>query len=446
MSILETFYILFKSNSSDLKKGTEEAESSTKKLQESLQNVNDNSEQVGRSFVDLIKTTATFFGVATAAYSVFNKLLQANDYALRLGDVSRALGVNAQQLDSWGKAVQLTGGSVDEFQQSLRGLSLHFGTSASIALKALPQLAEIFQKLGTFRSLQYGKILGLDEHLIAFLRLGTEQVNSIVKSFEKLGTVTDSDIDRARKLRIEQTVLDASYNRLALTLDQSLIPRLTSFYKIIFNIVSYLKQHKDFVIGTFIGIGAAATILLAPFIAANAAIIATAAGISILIGLFALAYEDIQKFFQGHESLTGDLLKKWPLIGTVVGGVLKGINFLLNNMIDGLKFGAYWLGKIASFFSDQSIISALDYLSDISGLSSLIDSIQNKNNSVSSPAFSSRNILNSQNQSRNTVINTGDININTPAIDAKGIQKALLNGIQDHLWQTNNQFANGVSY
>ena len=45
--------------------------------------------------------------------------------------------------------------------------------------------------------------------------------------------------------------------------------------------MEYIKRHKDLVIGAFIGIGIAAGIMLAPFIAANAVVIGIAAGIAL---------------------------------------------------------------------------------------------------------------------------------------------------------------------
>lgn len=437
MSILETFYILFKSDASDVKKGAEEAEKSTKKLDESLKNVNQGATKVGQSFVELARAAATFLGVATAAHAVLNGITEANNYALQLGDASRALGVNAEELDLWGNVVKRTGGSVEGFQQSLKGLAEHLGTSANVALKALPQLAGVFERLGRFRALQYGKMLGLDESTILLLQQGRREVEAVIQRQKELGTVTQASIENSQKYRIAQNELGTAFRSLYLELGQTVIPILTRFYNFLVPIVEYIKRHKDLVIGAFIGIGIAAAIMLAPFIAANAAVIAIAAGIAAFIALVAIAYEDIQAFLHGHNSLIGDILKRWPLVGTVVGAVVDSWKQKIHALIAAFKFFQNLIGKISDYFKGDSKVT-LD--------------IQNGQNLIGTAGASaigaqtSNSIFNSQAFDRNSSINTGPITINTQATDAVGISKGLGKGIQEHLWQANNEFANGVSY
>lgn len=437
MLILETFYILFKSDASEVKKGAEEAEKSTKKLNESLNNVGKSSERVGKSFLELARAAAAFIGAGAAIYSVYHGITEASNYANELGNVSRALGVNASELDAWGNAVQRTGGTAQGFQQSLRGLAQHFGTSAAIALKALPQLAGVFQRLGNFRAQQYGKILGLDESTILLLQQGRREVESIIRRQKELGTVNVVNTEVARKYSIANSELNIAFRSLYLTLGQTAIPALTKLYNILIPIVEYIKNHKDLVIGAFIGIGIAAGIMLAPFIIANAVVIGIAAGISALIALFAIAYEDIKAFYEGNSSLTGDILKKWPIVGTVVGGIFKFWKAEIDTLIKAFKFLQSVVDKIGSFFSGSKKLTL-----DIENAKGII------NDASQSPLGSqtSNSIFNSQSYGRNTSVNTGPITVHTQATDAVGISKGLGKGIQEHLWQTNNYFANGESY
>jgi hypothetical protein len=426
MSILETFYILFKSDASDVKKGAEEAEKSTKKLDESLKNVGKSTEKVGASFLQLAKSAASFFAVAAATRAVVQGITQANDYALKLGDASRALGVNAKELDAWGNAVQRTGGTAEGFQGSLKGLASHFGTTANIALKALPQLADVFQRLGRFRALQYGKILGLDEATILLLQQGRREVESVISRQKELGTVSQKNIEIAQKYRIANLELDSSFRGLYLELQQTIVPILTKFYNTLVPIIEYLRKHKDLVIGAFIGIGIAAGIMLAPFIVAAAPILATAAAIGAVIALFAIAYEDLQAFRAGHNSLIGDLIKRWSDAKTAIGDALKYLTKLLFLFLDPM----------------QTVTKSFDFLSGLASGKSLIG--QASNSPIASQSSSS--IFNSRSSARNNNVNTGPITVHTQASDAVGISKGLGKGIREHLWQANNEFADGVSY
>lgn len=447
MSILETFYILFKSDTTDVKKGVEEVEKLAKQTAKDLEDLDKGTQKVGKSFLDAARAAASFLGASYAAYKVFHGLTESANQAAELGQVSRALGVNVEQLDAWGKAVQRTGGSAQGFQQSLKGLAEHLGGSAQIALKVLPQLADVFQKIGRIRSFQYGKSLGLDESTILLLQQGRREVEAQIARQRELGVVTEKDTEIAFKYKQSIQETSTSFDQLYRVLARDIIPIFTKFLNVVTPVIQYLILHKDAVIGGLIGIGIAAAIMLAPFILANAAVIAIAAGIAALIALFAIAYEDVKAFLQGHESLTGNILKRWPVIGTVVGGVLKSINFLIQEMIEGLKFGAYWLGKIASFFSDQNLLQGLKFVSE--SVSKGLEAGRNLLGIASDnplAATSSNSIFNSQAFARNQSINTGPITVNTQATSAPGVGTALGKGLQEHLWQANNEFADGVAY
>ena len=436
MTILESFYILFKSDASDVKKGAEEAERSTKKLNESLKTVDTSSQKVGKSFLELARAAAGFISVGLAAHVVLRGLSEANEYALKLGDASRALGVNAEELDAWGNAVKRTGGTVEGFQNSLKGLADHFGTSASIALKTLPQLADVFSKLSRFRALQYGKILGLDEATILLLQQGRREVEAVIQRQRELGVVSQQNIEDSRKFRIAQNELDTSFRGLYLTLSTTLIPIFTRFYNFLVPIIQYITLHKDAVIGAFIGIGIAAGLMLLPFIIANATIIAIGAAVVGLIALFAIAYEDIKAFLEGNNSLTGDVLKKWPLIGGTIRGVANELHLLKKQLEFVLKLFSLlgdFVGKIFGTAKELKVVLQGQSLIDLMGNSPIAS--QSSNSIFSSSAFQ-----------RNQTINTGPISIQTQEDSAPAIGSALGKGLKEHLWQANNQFADGVQY
>lgn len=437
MNIIEQFYILFKSDASEVKKGADEAKKATTNLDESLKNVNKSTEKVGQSFIQLVKAAAGFLGIAVAAHKVLAGITEANNYALQLGDASRALGVNAAELDIWGNAVKRTGGTVEGFQSSLRALSQHFGSSAEVALKVLPKLADVFQRLGRFRSLQYGKMLGLDEATILLLQSGRREVENVIRRQKELGSVTEVNIEDARKYRNAQNDLETAFRSLYLTLGHEVIPILTKFYNFLVPVIEYIKRHKDLVIGAFIAIGAAAAVMLAPFIILNAEIIAIAAGIALLIAAFAIDYEDIQAFRHGHNSLIGDILKKWPLVGTVVKAAFEGLKQILEiafaPLFAAVKAGEY----LASLFGSSKKI---DF--NIGGAQQLLDT------AATSPiaSMNSTSILSAYHgYQRNSSINIDNIAIHTQATDAVGISRQLDKTMQSQFYQTANNFADGVS-
>ena len=74
MSILETFYVLFKSDASDLKKGADEAEKTTKRLNETLKGTLAESGKIGASFLDIASGFLKIGSAAIAAHAIFEGL------------------------------------------------------------------------------------------------------------------------------------------------------------------------------------------------------------------------------------------------------------------------------------------------------------------------------------------------------------------------------------
>lgn len=436
MSILETFYILFKSDASEVKKGAEEAEKSTKRLNETLNNTGKASEKVGAAFLGMARAFTGVIAAAVSASTVIAGIRSATEYSQQLAVISQQLGVNVTELDAWSNAVKRSGGSAEGFQSSLRNLSTHLGGSPAIALKVLPQLADVFSRLGRVRAFQYGKMLGLDESTILLLQHGRREVEDVIKRQKELGLVTKQDTELSLKFNRELTDTQTALRGVYLELSAAILPYLTKFLDLIIPVLQYLRQHIDLVKGAIIGIGALAAIMLAPFIAANAVVIAIAAGIAALIALFAIAYEDIKAFLAGNESLIGDILKKWPIVGKVVGGIIEYWRTMFNGLIETLKFVEGIFAKIFSYFKGDNKKLTVD--------------IQNGQNLLGTAGASylgsptSNSILSQSAYNRNNAINTGPITINTKATDANGIAASLGRGIDEHTRYANSFFDDGV--
>ncbi len=181
MSILETFYILFKSDTSDIKKGSDEALKTTKKLNESLKETDETSEKLGVKFFSIVESIAGLLTGFASLHAVISGFKNTVDYDIDLGKTSRALGVNVEQLDAWDYAVRQAGGTAEGFQNSLKNLAEHFNTNPSVALKFLPQLADVFSKISRFSAFKLGKSLGLDEATILLLQQGRREVEAVLK-------------------------------------------------------------------------------------------------------------------------------------------------------------------------------------------------------------------------------------------------------------------------
>ena len=193
MAILDTFYLLFKSDTSDLKKGAEEAERVTKKLDSSLQQVGKQTEHIGGSFLSMAKSAKAFLLSAIPAGFAAAGIHSVLEFGVELSKTSRLLNVNVEDLNAWNKAVELSGGSAQQFEGTLVSLAEKFGTSSEVVLKLLPKYADALSKLNPSRAQQIGKNLGLDESTILLLQHGRREVEAMIKSQKELGAVTQKD-------------------------------------------------------------------------------------------------------------------------------------------------------------------------------------------------------------------------------------------------------------
>ena len=397
MSILETFYIVFKSDSSDLKKGAEEAEKTTKRLDERLKDVGTHSATAGRNFLNMARSAQGVLASLVSVGAVLSDFKHTINSVSELGAVSRELQVNAESLDAWGHAVQRTGGNAAQFQSTLKNLAGHLNTSPATALKALPALADSFARMNQAQANQYGKSLGIDQSTIYLLQQGRREVEATIKQQKELGLVTQKDTEITQKF--DNSLYDLG--RVFQTISREFVIPKLPFITETFN---YLIEHKDLIKGAMIAIGAGVATMAASFALANPAITA----ITLALSAFALAYEDIQKFRKGLPSVTEyftdqNIIKQIESI--TPAPVLKAAKFIGNDFSALQK-------RLSGQFSGIGAGTFLDKYASPSG--------------------------------NNTTINVGDVTIETNATDAQGVASGF-KGYLDHLFQANSQADSGVT-
>lgn len=109
--ILETFYLLFKSNSEDVIKGTKAVKKSADETERSLKTVNDQTKEIGSNFVKLVESGATFLGAFTGFEILKTGVQSAIDFNTQLKLIGENAGVTAEQLRTAGIAAKLFGGT-----------------------------------------------------------------------------------------------------------------------------------------------------------------------------------------------------------------------------------------------------------------------------------------------------------------------------------------------
>lgn len=434
MAILDTFYLVFKSlGASGTKADLDKLNESTERLDKTLAKTGKTTHEVTGYFQGLAAQVLSIATGIVTLGTILNQFSKTTSDIANLSNLSDQLNVNISDLDAWGRAVQRGGGTIQGFQSSLQNLAQHLGVSASGALRVLPQLADVFQRLGKYRSQQYGKMLGLDQGTILLLQQGRREVEDLIRRQKEFGVVTKQDKEISREFTAAVSDTGSAFRYLFVVLERDLLPILTSLLNKLRPVFQYLIEHKNLVIGAFLGIAAAAAIMAAPIIAANAALLATIAVVGGLIAIFAIAYEDIKAFSEGHSSLIGDILKKWPIVGAVVGDIIHYWISSLKTLLELLS--AVSNGLIKLVFHPKEFVKDL-----VVSAKGFLDTAQN---SVINAFPTSNTLLNTANNGGN--FSFGDINITTTGTDGKGIAQDFLQQVnyQAQLRQTTDYFANG---
>lgn len=201
-TVLDAFLITFGLDPSGIKKGADE----------------------GKSALDDLKSTAlkafAVIGGAALIKSAFSHYLEAADSVAKLSD---AMGENASEMQAWGGAVALEGGSIESFNGSIKNLNEQMvqiattgagrskkffdalGISATDATgkvkpatSVLLELSDKFAGLSAQKAAGLGAKIGLDAGMIHLLMKGRQGVEDMLKAQKELGEYTKKDMDAAQ--------------------------------------------------------------------------------------------------------------------------------------------------------------------------------------------------------------------------------------------------------
>ena len=354
-SLIETFGILFESDADDVKKGVNDAEDAAEDLESKLDDVDKTAEELGESFLDIISSAKGAIAGIVGFGALVGGVLNAAQMTDEVGKFSETLGLNVEDVGAWSEAVARSGGDVNSFRGSIQSLTSQLtdfaltggGPAADVlarigvnatnsggkvksAFDILPELADRFSQLSKADSFAFGQKLGLDQGTILLLQQGRVAVENLVDRQKKLGVATQEDYLIAAKFNDQWDDTKQVFNSLFVTVGTTVLPGLASILGLVQDMVFFLADNSDLVVGFFVGagvailsyylpaIGAAAAstlIAIAPFLTAAAAVLAIGAA-------FALIYDDIQSFIKGNDSIVGRIADKYPAIGELVKGLI----------------------------------------------------------------------------------------------------------------------------
>lgn len=345
-NIIEQFKVVFGLDNSQFNDGIKETETTFKKFATNIVSI------AGTYF------SAQIFAGLLTQYAEFNN---------QLANSIKMLDISAEEASALGGVLKRYGGDVNSATSSLQSLSralqeAKFGGGALIEVAkkygiafqnsdgSLMNSSQLLRSLGSQvtrfdkqTQLAIGSALGLDESLIRALSDGTANFNKLLARQKEFGVVTKEDLKLSSQFEMAMLDLKDSFGGVTRMLARLFMPIVTKMVNAFVDFIEYLKKHKALLLAFFSALLVALTPILATFIQmaiASATAFAPFYGIVAVITTIALICEDIYGYFMGWDTITGDLVKKFPALGVALEAIrpiVMGIKNVFVSIIDWLK-------------------------------------------------------------------------------------------------------------
>lgn len=505
MTILDTFFILFEGNTDKLDKSLDSSEKKAKGLTEKLGDVDKASVKVGEGLYKVVGQAAGILGIGLSIGALIAGVKSTAAAYDELGKLATRFRSTAEAVDEFRDAAGLLGISEEKSTEALTGLD----TAIQDTYLGLGRAKVVFEEMGIAVTDAHGKIkpttqvmgelsdklskmekgtqirvmerLGLDPSLLKLFNADLAALQKRMADVDRASGFNLEDAVRRSKeytkaskaLSLEVNVLHMFMTKLLESFQVATLPyftaALTTATKYVKMFVEYLMQHRRFVEGVFIAISTAilyflvpAAIkgaiavwaMLAPFLLIGAAVVA--------LGLaFALLYDDVMNFIEGNDSLIGQIVTRWPIIGDIARGIWQALKDLWDVGVQVFEFFRdMWTDPQAAFqkFLDfvldgiKSILQAIPGVKsamDLLGLNGSEDAIaagQQQLGAAMSAGLGAQtsNSISNRASTRSTNVQIGKVEVQTQATDAAGISKAIGGSMTSQMRQAVSNFDDGV--
>lgn len=348
MSILDTFFLVFETDTKNVEKGTEDARKSAKGMADELLKTGEAAGAVGGKFMALVQQA----GALAAAYFAVTTYANQINETVALGRAAETLGDAVEDVDAFGRAAVKAGGDAQGALDSLTDISEKVGealqdtesqaakTFAGLGIKlkdtqgqtkgavaAMMDLAGAVQGLSREEAIFRIKELGVtDNRTVDLLLKGRAALEGMMQAEKAFGVVTKQDAEVATKFKEALSSTSSTMGLMVTKINTTVLPAITWTVEAFRGLVNFLGEHKTFVMAFFAGVAAIVSYIYVPAmvsaamatLAAAAPFLILGAALAALAAAFALVYDDIVTFMEGGDSMIGRAAEKWPILGDIV--------------------------------------------------------------------------------------------------------------------------------
>lgn len=379
MAILDTFVSVFSADTAGLAKGHEAAKKSTDDIVKSMKSADIQAEKTTNTMASMAARVGGFLAAALLSQKTIGSVIERSSQIHLMAQTADSIGVAVGELDAFRKSLKENGVESGAAESSLTNLFKAVGEAAT---EATGSQAKAFEGLGVSIKDSQGNIrdvvsvmqdlagaaegmdgakaeafiskLGItDRRTIETLLKGKKALVGNMQAQKDLGVVTKEQAELAGKLDTAMNKMSGGIERSRDAFTSALTPAITYVIDKFGDLIQWMNEHRSLIVGFFgaialvvadvytpaiISAAVAAWALVAPFLAVALPIIALAAA-------FALLYEDIVNFMDGNDSLIGQIVEKYPVVG-------KAIAQLVSMFQSAVTVITVLVGFIADAFSD----------------------------------------------------------------------------------------------
>lgn len=478
--LLNKMLFLFEADADSIKKGTQEGKKGADDLTSAMKKADEQSKKTSMNFASFAKQALGFIGAASAAAATIAGAVNRAGDIQALDDLSSKVGLGITETDALSRSIIAMGGSFDSANSDIESLAESLKKQGVEPMQGMLELADKLQGMDFGKaSGKLGELGVTDRATVELMRKGRQEVERLMGVQKQNGAITQESADKVRKFNQSMSSFKSTLGNAANGFFEFFIPALTKGLDALGKFIGWMSDNKNFVIGFFsaIAVVVAAVYLPAMLAAASATIAATwpfiaiGAAIGAAAAMFALIYDDIMNFIEGNDSLIGQIINDFPIVGEIINLIVEGIKIAFaaagmaaETLLGGFKamasgiVGVFkWLwdavksyigfitagvekvaavaGKMGGWIGDK-----LGFSADVQG--SVSEAKSQTGSAASNPAnaMTSSAINNQRTNNIESNLTIGQVTVETQATDAAGVSAGLSGSLSAELekMQANN--------
>lgn len=517
--------MLFEADASKLDTGLKDSEKKADKLKDKLGEVDKAGSKVGEGLFSMVKQAAGILGLGLSVGALIAGIKSTAASYDELGKLAARFRSTTEAIDEFRDAGTLLGISEETSTTALKNLDsaiqdTHLGLGRAgkvfeeLGIKVedaggkikpttavMGELDEKFKGMERGTQIRVMERLGLDPALLKLFNADLVALQKRMAEVDRAAGFNLEDAVRRSKdytkaskdLSLEVNVLKMFLDKMSESFKIAALSTkgLELATKYVRQFTDYLMQHRHLVEGVFIAIGGAISAFLIPAAIKGAisvwAMIAPfaliAAGVIAAGAAFALLYDDVMNFRDGNDSLIGQIFTKYPIVESIVMGMIDSVRealgllanlgrFLvdlwddpakaLEDFNEAIKFSMRSVGDFVMGIWDAilaKVMGAINAIKDVAKRAASLIGLGGGETAAAVAAGqtqlgiasgtllgsqTSNSIANSRSVSKSTTVQVDKIEVQTQATDAAGISKAIGGSFEAQMRQAVSAYDDGV--